>query len=277
MILSYPTKAALQRFIDLFYGIWPQPLPDKDRLDQCKIISHRGEYDNRHIYENTLPAFDTVRNLGVWGIELDIRWTKDLHPVVFHDRNLNRLFHDNHAIADLTWTEIRKTYPSIPSLEEVVDTYGKRLHLMVEIKEETYPDPAYQNGVLKNLFSSLEPIIDFHVISLQPEMFRLIDFVPPDVFLPVAELNIHRLSNIAIRGKYRGITGHYLLLTTGYIERHHQIGQMVGTGFIRSKKCLFRELNRGIEWIFTNHAAKLQSILDAARAESVGTTYSKGG
>lgn len=268
MSMSYHTKAALQHVVDLLYGIWPQPLPDKDRLDQCKIISHRGEYDNRRIYENSLPAFDRVRNQGVWGIELDIRWTKDLHPVVFHDRSLNRLFHDHHAVADLTWPEIRTAYPSIPSLEEIVYTYGKSLHLMVEIKEEEYPDPVYQNGILKNLFSSLDPIIDFHVISLQPEMFKLIDFVSPGVFLPVAELNTHRLSNLSIREKYRGITGHYLLLTAGYLEKHHQIGQMVGTGFIRSKNCLYRELSRGIEWIFTNHAIKLQSILDAARAES---------
>ena len=139
---------------------------------------------------------------------------------------------------------------------------------MVEIKEEAYPDPAYQNRILKDLFSSLEPAVDFHLISLQPDMFRSIDFVSPGAFLPVAELNVHRLSDIAIQEQYRGITGHYLLLTAGYLEKHQDIGQMVGTGFIRSKNCLYRELNRGIEWIFTNHAVKLQSILDAARAES---------
>lgn len=261
-------KAAIQRIVDLFYGIWPRPLPGKDPLDRCKIISHRGEYDNRTIYENSLSAFDTIRDHGVWGIELDIRWTKDLHPIVFHDRNLNRLFHDDHAIGDLTWPEIRKAYPTIPSLEEVLHRYGKNLHLMVEIKEEAYPDPAYQNRILKDLFSSLEPAVDFHLISLQPDMFRSIDFVSPGAFLPVAELNVHRLSDIAIQEQYRGITGHYLLLTAGYLEKHQDIGQMVGTGFIRSKNCLYRELNRGIEWIFTNHAVKLQSILDAARAES---------
>lgn len=262
----YPIKTFLQGLADLLYGIWPQPLPAKDRLDRCKIISHRGEFDNCHIYENSLPAFDRVMAQGVWGIELDIRWTKDLHPLVFHDRTLMRLFHDEYAIADLTWPEIRRAYPTIPSLAEVLDRYGKRLHLMIEIKEEGYPDPGYQNRVLRNLFASLEPAADFHFISLQPDMFKQISFVPPGTFLPIAEFNTRRFSDLARRREYRGITGHYLLLTTEYVKKHQECGQMVGTGFIRSRNCLYREVNRGIEWIFTNHAVKLQSILDTARA-----------
>jgi glycerophosphoryl diester phosphodiesterase len=37
--------------------------------------------------------------------------------------------------------------------------------------------------------------------------------------------------------------------------------QKMGTGYIGSKNCLFRELNRGIEWIFSNNAADLQKIV----------------
>ena len=82
----------LLQSIDLFYAKWPQPPPHKDRLKHCKIISHRGEHDNKDIFENTLSAFDQARDAGVGGIEFDLRWTKDLHPVVFHDTHLQRVF-----------------------------------------------------------------------------------------------------------------------------------------------------------------------------------------
>ena len=36
----------------------------------------------------------------------------------------------------------------------------------------------------------------------------------------------------------------------------------MGTGFIHSRNALFRELNRGIEWIFSNRAVHIQGIVD---------------
>ncbi len=261
-------KTVLQKVADGFFAIWPRPLPDKDRLDKCKIISHRGEHDNHHIFENSLPAFDRVRDQGVWGIELDVRWTKDLHPVVFHDSNTRRLFGGNSRMSDLRWPELKAKYPVVPSLETVIARYGKTMHLMVEIKEEEYPDRDVQNQILKDLFSPLVPRVDFHFLSLDPQMFRLIDAVSSQACLPISEFNVRRLSDIALKEDYRGITGHYLLLSHRYLSKHQQRGQKVGTGFIRSKNCLYRELNRGIEWIFTDHALKLQSILNRARALS---------
>jgi glycerophosphoryl diester phosphodiesterase len=47
------------------------------------------------------------------------------------------------------------------------------------------------------------------------------------------------------------------------LKKHHALNQCTGTGYIRSKNSLFRELNRGVEWIFSNHAVKLQSIYNS--------------
>jgi glycerophosphoryl diester phosphodiesterase len=249
--------------VDYFFANLPQPLPQKERLKHCKIVSHRGEYNNKTVFENTNPAFDRVRDQGVWGIELDIRWTKDLQPVVSHDKDLQRLFHSNLDINRTTKAELKKDFPLIPSLTEVIQRYGKTLHLMVEIKKEDYPDPVYQNQVLKDLFSPLTPQNDFHFLSLYPEMFNLIDFVPTQTFLPIAELNVHTISKITIQKNYRGILGHYLLLTAALIEKHHDKKQEVGTGWIGSKNSLFRELNRGVKWLFSNNAVKLQLICNS--------------
>ena len=249
--------------VDCIYKILPQKFPDKKRLQDCKIVSHRGEHDNLNVLENTFAAFDQIKDKDIWGIELDIRWTKDLIPVVFHDKDLKRLFQSDIEVSKITWDNLRKKFPLIPSLSEVILRYGGKIHLMVEIKEEVYSDPAYQNSVLQDLFSSLKPEQDYHFISLSYLMFKLIDFVPSTTFLPIAQLNIRQLSEISIQENYGGILGHYLLLTQEYLNKHKMQNQMVGTAYIKSRNSLFRELNRGVEWIFSNNAIEIQSIRDS--------------
>lgn len=261
-ILNSLEKPVL-RTIDCFYKRLPQKRPDKKRLYDCKIISHRGEHDNINVLENSLAAFDLIEEKGIWGIELDIRWTKDLLPVVFHDKNFKRLFKSGLELSRITRDDLKTKFPAVPSLSEVILRYGGKLHLMVEIKEEVYPDPVYQNSLLRDLFSSLEPEKDFHFISLAPHMFKLIDFVPATTFLPIAQLNVRRLSKISIQENYGGLLGHYLFLTKSYLIKHQMQNQMVGTAYIKSRNSLFRELNRGVEWVFSNNAIEMQSICNS--------------
>lgn len=249
------------KLIDGFFSIWPQPSPGSKRLRHCKIISHRGEHDNKTIFENTLEAFDGSEAAGVWGFECDLRWTRDLQPVIIHDPDLARVFGLNVKICDVSLAELKSACAQVPSLEEVIQRYGGKLHIMLEIKEEVYPDPKYQNQVLADLFSSLTPQQDFHLLTLRPKMFRVIDVVPKSTFLPISRLNFREMSQLARREKYCGVTGFYLFITNATIKAHHELQQHVGTGYIGSRNCLFRELNRGVEWIFSNNAAELQTIV----------------
>ncbi len=255
-------EKSFQLATDLMFSIWPQPVPDKKHLMNCKIISHRGEHDHTTILENTIPAFENSLQNNIWGIELDLRWTKDLHPVIFHDSNLERLFHSNIEISQLRLADLQKNFPLIPTLDEVVEKFGKKLHLMLEIKKEFYPEPEYQNQVLQKIFAPLRPFEDFHILSLSPEMFPMITFIDKSNFLPIAELNFTALSDMALKNNFCGITGHYLFLSNSILQKHWSVGQKVGTGFISSRNALFRELNRGVDWIFSNHAGKLQHIRD---------------
>jgi len=256
-------ETGFHHIVDTFYALWPQPTPLASSLRSCKIVSHRGQCDNLTVFENTLEAFDTAMQNGVWGIEFDIRWTRDLKPVVFHDRDLERIFGDSSVIGSLEWKDLRRAFPLIPTLEEVLERYGGRMHLMVEIKQEPYPDPAYQRKVLSDHFSSLEPVRDYHFLSLVPEMFAYVDFVSDSAFLPVSQLNFRDFSRLALNRNYAGFAGHYLFVGKWAVRRHKTAGQQVGTGYPRSRNCLFRELNRGVEWIFSNHAVEMQRVVDA--------------
>ena len=252
----------IRQILDRFYARWPQAVPGRDRLQHCKIISHRGDYDNRNIFENTIAAFDRAKGQGVWGIEFDLRWTKDLNPVAIHDADLRRVFGLDFGIQQMTLKELRSRCPLVPSLDELIQRYGKKIHLMIEIKAEPYPDPVGQNRILAELLSRLEAEKDYHLLTLRPKMFNLIECVPKSALLPVAQLNFWRLSKMAIEQNYSGVAGHYVLLTRAHLKKHRKLNQKLATGYVNSKNCLFRELNRNVEWIFSDNAVELQQIVN---------------
>jgi len=247
--------------IDAAYARLPRPHAGQERLENCRIISHRGEHDSRRVFENTLAAFDAAVERGVWGIEFDIRWTRDLEPVVTHDPDLRRVFGQRLRLSDSRLHELRRQCPHVPTLAEVIGRYGGKVHLMVEIKAEPYADAGRQNLILGDLFAGLCPGRDFHLLALTPETFRLTSFAPPSACLPVARLNISEFSRLAVQRGYAGIAGHYAMLGSGVIGRHHAARQKVGTGYIRSRNALLREINRGVDWIFSNHAGEVQALL----------------
>jgi glycerophosphoryl diester phosphodiesterase len=255
-------EAPLRQIVDYCYARWPQAVPDRDRLQHCKIISHRGDCDNQIIFENTIAAFDRAEDQGVWGIEFDLRWTRDLNPVVIHDADLVRVFGFNHRIRQMTLAELKSCCPLVPSLGEMIHRYGKKIHLMIEIKAEHYPEPGAQNRILEDLLSPLVPEADYHLLTLNPDMFGLIECAPRSALLPVAHLNFFQLSKLAIEKGYSGIAGHYLLLTRSRLKMHRAFNQKLATGYVNSKNCLFRELNRGVEWIFSDNAVELQKVVN---------------
>jgi glycerophosphoryl diester phosphodiesterase len=259
-MIRYYVEKFMQFLVDGVYASIPRPRPAKTTLLNCKIVSHRGEHDNKTVKENTLAAFDRVLDRGVWGIELDVRWTRDLQPVVIHDFDCRRVFGSTLKVSKVTLSELQLAIPEIPSLHQVIQRYGKKIHLMLEIKAELFSDPRYQQARLKALFSTLEPGVDFHVLALSADLFELVGFLPGRALLPVAEFNIRATSDRALQNNYAGICGQHLLISHNTIRKHDRCKQKTGTGFVCSRFSLYRELNRGVEWIFTNHALKLRSI-----------------
>lgn len=248
--------------IDWISAIIPRPVPEQVALQNCKIISHRGENDNRQVIENTLQAFANARAAGAWGIECDIRWSQDLVPLIHHDPGCERLFGDPARLSELEFAEIRQRFPLIPSLAEVLADFGGNTHLMLEIKADPYPQPETQKRILRDLLAPLSPGRDFHFLLLDPALARHVDFLPRKHCVLVAEMNMGRMSREGLNQQFGGLSGHFLLLNEKRKQRHLAAGQQVGTGFIASRNSLFRELNRGIEWIFSNDAVKIQQIRD---------------
>jgi glycerophosphoryl diester phosphodiesterase len=248
----------LMRLADALFGRRRYPAPDRRRLQECKIIAHRGSHDNRLVLENTLTAFYRAAEAGVWGIEMDIRWTRDRIPVIYHDPDLNRLYGRPEAIATYSLNELQRRYPAIPSLADVISRLGKKIHLMIEVKRQSWPNVRVQEKCLEEVLQPLEPVRDYHLLTLDPMLLQPFTRIPGRARVAVAEGWPGFSSRWVRQHGWGGLCGHYLLVGATMMRHHHQKHQRVGTGYIATANCLFRELNRGVDWIFSNHAQALQ-------------------
>jgi glycerophosphoryl diester phosphodiesterase len=235
--------------------------PSSERLKAARIVAHRGIYDNIRIFENSLSAFDKVREAGIWGLECDVRWTRDGVAVVHHDPDGRRLHHFTRPIASMTLRELQPAAPLIPTLETVVQRYGKRLHLMIEVKAAPGIAPPEVDRSLAAVLASLVPGKDYHLMSLSLEVLAGIAAVPRRACLPIARLNPGAAARAAVAHAYGGMTGHYAFVHRGRIRALHRQGLRVGTGFVNSPGCLYREMARGVDWLFSDRALALQRLV----------------
>ncbi len=110
-------------------------------------IAHRGLFDKKlGIPENSIPAFKRAVQNG-YGIELDVRLTKDGKMVVFHDPNIKRMCGSDVRVCDLTFEELEKyrldeTDCQIPLFSEVLKVIDGKVPVIIEIKSEKDSEPT---------------------------------------------------------------------------------------------------------------------------------------
>ena len=261
MPLPVALERGYHRVADFIAARWPQPVPSPDQARQCKIIAHRGVFDNLRIMENTLAAFELARKTGVWGIEFDVRWTSDQAPVVIHDADLRRLFGVGAAVDRIPYDVLKAKAPAVPALSDVVMHFGGGMHLMIEVKVPLGSHPSLRYDRLREVLGCLEPVQDYHLMSMQPEHLAAITDLPSEALVAIAYARPDRLSRWVIRHHWGGLCAHYALMRRSLVALHKAHRQKVGTGFASSRNSLFREIKRGIDWIFSDQAATMQATL----------------
>lgn len=250
-------KRSLLTGAELALAALPRRKPDPAHWRAARIVAHRGDTRGGRLPENSRAAFDALLDSGVWGMEFDLRWSADLEPVVLHDPDLRRVFGLRRRLADLPFAALRRQCPQVPHLAEVVERYGGRLHLMIELKSEPYPDPERQRRRLADCLAGLAPVGDYHVLALEPALFEHVPAMPRRAWLPVARTNVAETSDFALRSGCAGVAGPAPLLSAAYLVRHRAAGQAIGVGFPFTRGLCERELLRGVNWLFSDHALRL--------------------
>ena len=111
--------------------------------DRPWVIAHRGASKERP--ENTMAAFEEALRQDADGIELDVQLSRDGVPVVYHDRTLSKAGGGRRRVHQLDSAELVRLDPGarvdaafrgqhIPTLEDVLQSFGRRTRLLVEIK-----------------------------------------------------------------------------------------------------------------------------------------------
>lgn len=109
-----------------------------------QVIGHRGAAALAP--ENTWASFDRALALGVDAIETDIRASSDGVLVLIHDERLERTTDDTGLVSDKSWSQLSRLDAGswfaseyagarIARLDEMLERYGHRTHIALEIKQ----------------------------------------------------------------------------------------------------------------------------------------------
>ncbi len=143
-------------------------------------FAHRGLHDKEKA-ENSISAFAAAVECG-YGIELDVRLSKDGELVVFHDDTLDRMTEVRGRVDSLTAEELSKlhlggTNDGVPTFREVLRVVDGRIPLLVEIKEDLgkYAVTNKTAEILKEykgeyIVESFNPLAVAHFHTLMPEV-----------------------------------------------------------------------------------------------------------
>lgn len=252
-MLKEEVLLALQTLCDLWFALIPRR-PVNASKNQIKMVAHRGLFNNTSI-ENTLDAFHLCAEHGVWGIEFDVRWTKDLVPVVHHDAHCGRLFkRPDLLISKTNSQELRSEIPQIPLLTEVLENFAGQFHFMIELKENL---DVQKENILNDLLKNLKPMEDYHLLSLSIDTLSSLSNFPQKSLVLVSEFHKKKHWQACLQKNWGGYATHYLLLSQTQILEAHAQNINVGVGYIASQNSLLREAHRHADWLFTNQAEHL--------------------
>jgi glycerophosphoryl diester phosphodiesterase len=159
------------------------------------IIAHRGA---SHEYpENTIAAFDAALEEGCDGIELDVQLSRDGVPVVYHDRTLAKAGGGRRRVSQLDVAELTRLEgfrgATIPKLADVLERYGRRTHLLVELKVRERDRAAGTHRALAAAVAAelrrCHIVRDVLVLSFDEEALRVVRAEAPGARLV---LNVRR-------------------------------------------------------------------------------------
>lgn len=164
------------------------------------IIAHRG--DSAHYPENTELAFTSALELGVDGVECDIRLTRCGTLVCIHDPRIDRVSDGTGLVSALTLEQLQRynfgsaDAPQGPltfdRLLELIDAHPST-HLFVETKHfSRYGRIVEEQLALRLRYFGMLERPNIHIISFSPLAMRRMRQLAP---------KLHRIYLLSPRGR----------------------------------------------------------------------------
>ena len=200
-------------------------------IDKYKSVkfAHRGLHSS-DIPENSMGAFSAAIDRG-FGIELDVRLSRDGELVVFHDDTLLRVCSDGRRVRDVDLEELKTiallgTEETVPSFAEVLELVGGRVPLLVEIKEDQ-GDSEVSRLACKML---AEYKGDYIVESFNPFSLKVVRELLPDVPRGILSMRFEKEERFAlkVRNFLLGKMLTNVICRPSFIAYHNEDGGALG-------------------------------------------------
>ena len=217
---------------------------------------------------------------------MDITWTRDRVPIVLHDETLDRTTDGQGPAVEAAWADTRGLDAgswfshsfaglAVPTLQEVLEKYGNRTFLHLELKPETYEPlqgsrpPGTQQGA-KNLVqrvidSAREPgLLD--LVALSSFDWRILKQArdhAEEVSLGVLQHRGDPLLALEVAVDLQADALHLNrhLVTTKLVEKAHAKGLGVRVYTVDSPKIAERYRSWGVDAVFSNRTGLLREHL----------------
>ena len=197
-----PVVLCVFGLLALVFSVWvflTAPKIRHKRMEKYKAVrfAHRGLH-GKDVPENTLAAFRRAVNAG-FGIELDIRLSREGELVVFHDVSLKRAAGIDKKVIELSKEELNNTRIfgssyTVPAFKDVLSLVGGKVPLLVEIKS----GPG-EYGVAERFLEEISGYTgDYIAESFNPKALRTVKRKRPDI--PIGILS----AEFSKDEKYRG-------------------------------------------------------------------------
>ena len=224
--------------------------------------------------ENTLAAVQRALEIGVDLVEVDVHLTADGHPVVIHDRTVDRTTDGIGAVETMTLDRIRRLDAGswfdpafrgerIPTLEEALDlVYGRAL-LLVEVKTEEAAEHTV--AAVRSLRAQSRVVIQSFLGPAVRAVNRLDRRIPTAFLMSGSEANLRRKTGVVKRVLKLGANALALKHTAAQPELvdmflSRAMGFWVWT--VDREEDMREMVNMGVGGIITNYPDRLNRVLE---------------
>ena len=217
-----------------------------------EIYAHRGLHITEA--ENSVASFLEAKAIGVHGVELDVRRTKDGALIVQHDAGIK-------GLGDICDLNLKDLPDGVATLSDVM-TACQGVHVNVEIKN-WHEDPGYDpSGAMAaqtmELLAQLGWLKDIIVSSFDLDTCVAVKKLHPAVDVgwlldwrdPVLD-NARRASELGLQA----IHPHFMTMTQELMDQAHEWGLAVNVWTVNKEEDIVSMLNMGADTIISDDPA----------------------
>ena len=248
------------------------------QIDRPILFAHRGS--SAHAPENTIAAFQLAFEQGCSAFELDTMLSKDGRMVVIHDRDVSRTTDGKGKVDELPANEIlimdagkwfHKKYSGqkVPLLEQVLEIFGKKMLINIELKNYHSPiDPlaSMVAELIKDMGLEKNVVISSFLPGNLGKVRKILKYIP------VALLTPRGLTGVLFRSfVYRSLSKEFIHpdfrdVNKEYINKEHQRARRVHAYTVNDEANLSTLIRWGIDGYFCDDPLMAQNVLNQVKS-----------